>query len=84
MVPAAFSKGTGIDLIRQQLGVPLEDCYAFGDSRNDMTMFEHVGHSIAMGSAPEDVKAACSWVTARPEDDGIKKAMIHFGIIADE
>ena len=69
---------------RRKLNVPLEDCFAFGDSRNDMTMFEHVGHSIAMGNAPEDVKAAGSWTTALPEDDGIKKAMIHFGIIADE
>ena len=84
VIPAACSKGTGIDLIRRKLDVPLENCYAFGDSRNDMTMFEHVGHSIAMGNAPEDVKAFCSWTTDRPEDDGIQKAMTRFGIIADE
>ena len=84
VTPAAFSKGTGIDLIREKLNIPFEYCYAFGDSTNDMTMFEHVAHSIAMGNAPEDVKSVCSWVTARPEDDGIKKAMIRFGIIADE
>ena len=84
IIPAAFSKGTGIDLLREKLNVPLGDCYAFGDSMNDMTMFEHVGHSIAMGNAPEDVKAACSYVTDRPENDGIKKAMIRFRIIADE
>ena len=84
VVPAAYSKGTGIDLIRQKLGVPLENCYAFGDSRNDMTMFGHAGCSIAMGNAPEDVRAACTFTAARPEDDGIRKAMIHFGIIADE
>ena len=84
VTPAAFSKGTGIDLLREKLNVPFEDCYAFGDSMNDMTMFGHVKHSIAMGNAPEDVKAACSYVTDRPENDGIKKAMIRFGIIADE
>ena len=71
-------------VIREKLGIPFEDTYAFGDSTNDMTMFEHVKHSIAMGNAPDDVKAACTWVTARPEEDGIKKAMIRFGIIADE
>ena len=83
VIPAAYSKGTGIDVIRQKLNVTLDDCYAFGDSRNDMTMFEHVGHSVAMGNAPEDVKAACSWTAPLPENDGIKKAMIHCGIIAD-
>ena len=82
VTPSAFSKGTGIDLIRERLNVALDDCYAFGDSMNDMTMFEHVGHSIAMGNAPESVRSACSWVTARPEEDGIRKAMIRFGIIA--
>ena len=81
MVPAACSKGTGMDLIRKTLGLPVEACYAFGDSHNDMAMFAHAGHSIAMGNAPEDVKAACSWVTARPEEDGIRKALIHFGLI---
>ena len=44
-------------------------------------MLAHVSHSIAMGSADEDVKAACSYVTARPEEDGIALAMKHFGII---
>ena len=63
------------------LGEKNENCYAFGDSRNDMTMLEHVGHSIAMGNATDDVKAACSWVTDRPENDGIEKAMKHFGLI---
>ena len=82
ITPTAFSKGTGIDRVRQELNAGLEDCYAFGDSMNDMTMFEHVGCSIAMGNAPEEVKAACSYVTARPEEDGIRKAMIRFGIIA--
>lgn len=81
LVPAGYSKGQGIDFIREKLGVPAGDCYAFGDSRNDQTMFRHAGHSIAMGNAPEDIKAMCSHVTARPEDDGIAKAMQYFGLI---
>ena len=81
LVPAGYSKGTGIDVLRRKLGVDREDCYAFGDSRNDLTMFEHAGNSIAMGNATEDVKAVCSFVTDRPEDDGIARAMAHFGLI---
>jgi hydroxymethylpyrimidine pyrophosphatase-like HAD family hydrolase len=44
-------------------------------------MFEHAGNSIAMGNATDDVKAVCSYVTERPEDDGIARAMAHFGLI---
>ena len=81
LVPAGYSKGKGIDCLREKLGVSGADCYAFGDSRNDLTMLQHVDHSIAMGNAPDDVKAACAWVTDRPENDGIEKAMKHFGLI---
>ena len=81
LVPAGYSKGKGIDFLREKLGVKREDCYAFGDSRNDLTMLEHAGQSIAMGNAPDDVKAVCSYVTDRPENDGIEKAMRHFGLI---
>ena len=44
-------------------------------------MLEHAAHSIARGNATEDVKAACEWVTDRPEDDGIEKAMKHYQLI---
>ncbi len=81
IVPAGYSKGTGIRLLCEKLGVDAADCFAFGDSRNDLAMLESVGHSVAMGNAPEDVKAVCSHVTARPEDDGILKAFRHFGLI---
>ena len=81
IVPEGYSKGKGIDLLREKLGVSRADCFAFGDSRNDMTMLEHAGCSIAMGNATDDVKAACIWVTDRPENDGIEKAMKHFGLI---
>ena len=81
MVPGGYSKGTGIDILREKLSVPREACYAFGDSRNDLAMFEHAGISIAMGNASDDVKAVCSYVTGRPEEDGIAAAMRHFGLI---
>lgn len=81
VVPRQYSKGKGIDLLRRKLGVSLEDCFAFGDSSNDLTMFGHVGNSIAMGNAPDDVKAACTYVTDTPEHDGIAKALKHFELI---
>jgi len=81
LVPSGFSKGLGIDVLRQKLGVNREQCYAFGDSRNDLSMFSHVGCSIAMGNAPDDVKEACTYVTERPENHGIAKAMKRLGLI---
>ena len=44
-------------------------------------MLTRVPNSIAMGNAPDDVKELCAYVTARPEEDGIEKAMRHFRLI---
>lgn len=81
MVPDGYSKGKGMDVLREMLGVKREECFAFGDSSNDLTMFQHAGCSIAMGNAPDEIKAVCTYVTERPENDGIEKAMRHFGLI---
>lgn len=70
-----------MDMLREILGAEKESCYAFGDSRNDLSMFQHAGYSIAMGNAPEEIRRVCSYVTDRPENDGIEKAMKHFGLI---
>ena len=81
MVPGGFSKGRGMDALLERLGAKRENSFAFGDSRNDLSMFEHAGCAVAMGNAPEEIRAVCSYVTARPEEDGIRKAMRHFGMI---
>ena len=81
IIPAGYSKASGIDRICRELGATTEECFAFGDSRNDLSMLLHVKYSIAMGNAPDDVKAQCFHVTERPEKDGIAAAMKHFGLI---
>ena len=59
----------------------LEETMAFGDGGNDISMLRHAAIGIAMGQAKEDVKAAADYVTASIDEDGISKAMKHFGII---
>lgn len=81
IVPAGCSKAGGIEIIREELGVPLADCYAFGDGPNDLAMLEHVPNSIAMGNAPEEIREKCAFVTDRPENDGIEKALLSLGLI---
>ena len=75
IVPAGCSKAGGIEMIREELGLPLSACYAFGDGPNDLAMLEHVPNSIAMGNAPEDIQRKCAFVADRPENDGIAKAL---------
>lgn len=55
--------------------------YAIGDSQNDIEMLNSVDVGIAMGDAPEDVKSVASWITSTVEEDGVCKAMGHFGLV---
>ena len=82
LVPAGCSKASGIDLLCEKLSVPLSDCYAFGDSENDLPMLTHVSHSVAMGNAPESVQRRCAHVAPRPEQDGIARALTDLGLIS--
>lgn len=48
-----IDKGDGIDVILNYFKIDRDNAYAFGDGANDICMFAHVKHSIAMGNAIE-------------------------------
>ena len=75
------TKQKGIDQIIRHFDIKLEETMAFGDGGNDISMLRHAAIGIAMGQAKDDVKAAADYVTAPIDEDGISKAMKHFGII---
>ena len=76
-----YSKATGIEALRKLLGAEPGDCYAIGDSGNDLPMLMAVGHSVAMGGSPENVCSAVEYVTDTLHNDGLAKALEHFGLI---
>lgn len=39
-----------------KLDISLEEVIAFGDSLNDQSMLEVVGHAVAMGNASDELK----------------------------
>mgnify|MGYP002794236828 FL=1 len=81
MVPKGISKASGIQRLMDHYGIPLEDCYAFGDSTNDLPMLQFVPNSVAMGNSMKEILPYCAYQTADLEEDGIEKALKHYGII---
>ena len=75
------TKQNGIDQFIKRFGFKLEETMAFGDGGNDIGMLRHAGIGIAMGNAKDDVKAAADYVTDSVDEDGIFKALKHFGVI---
>lgn len=81
VVPKGYSKATGIQFLQNYFNIPLENCYAIGDSTNDLSMLEYVTNSIAMGNSTPALFNFVSFVTKDIEEDGIKYALEHFKII---
>ncbi len=81
LVPLGHSKGTGIEFLADYLKVPIEDTYAVGDSANDLAMLTTAGHAIVMGNGKDEVKKIAEYVTASVWEDGIEKALSHYGLI---
>jgi hypothetical protein len=69
------SKGNGVALLAERLGLPLEQVAAIGDAYNDLSMFKIAGLSIAMGQAPAEVQARAHVVTADNSHDGCAEAI---------
>lgn len=80
-VPMGFSKASGIKFVTDRLGASLDNCYALGDSTNDLSMLSYVPHGIAMGGSPEALLQSVSFVTKNIRDDGLAYALRHFGLI---
>ena len=65
----------------EKYGISLEETMAFGDGENDMDMLKFVQVGVAMGNADEAVKTSADYVTAHIDEDGVAKALHHFGLI---
>lgn len=82
MLPGVH-KATGIEVLIEHLGIDRADTLAIGDSYNDLEMLAHVAIGIAMGNAPEPVRAVANEVTAGVDGDGIRLAFLRHGLISN-
>ncbi len=70
LAPEGVSKASGLEWVCRDLGVAQADVLAIGDGRNDTEMLAWAGRGVAMGQAPDEVKAAADDVAPRVDDDG--------------
>lgn len=69
-------KGRSLAELAALYGVALEECAAVGDSENDLGAFRAVGTPIAMGNAPQNVKAAAARVAPSNREEGAAWAVL--------
>lgn len=74
-------KIAGIEEVLGRLNSSWDQVIAFGDAANDMSMLEHASVGVAMGNASEKLKDMADYITSDIDQDGIHKALVHFGLI---
>jgi Cof subfamily protein (haloacid dehalogenase superfamily) len=73
IAPEGINKATGLERVREALGISRSNLFAIGDGRNDIDMLRwasELGRGVAMGDAPEEVIAAGNAVTAPASELG--------------
>ena len=72
------SKAVGIKEIINLQGYDFNKTYAFGDSDNDVPMFNAVKYSIAMGQGNAKAKNSATYITKPLKEDGLEYGINEF------
>ena len=75
---AGAHKGAALAKLAAHLGFGIENCMAFGDGLNDLTMVRDAGLGVAMANAVPEVLAAAKHIAPSNDDDGVAAAIEHF------
>lgn len=81
IMPKGYSKASAMEYLAKELGIPMEETAALGDSSNDIPMLRCAHIGIAMGNASQDVKVEADYVTTSLEEDGVWNALKWLGVI---
>ena len=81
ILPGGGGKALGMGEYLRLNGLDRSEIMAFGDGENDADMLEFAGIGVAMGNAADKTKAVADYVTDHIDNDGVAKALIHFGLI---
>ena len=68
---SAVSKGAGVQMAADELGVDLANVHFFGDNYNDLSAFDVAGTSIAVANARPEVLDAADVITESNHDNGV-------------
>lgn len=76
--PDGVNKATAMERVRHALDIPRSHVVAIGDGRNDIDLLRWAGEdgvAIAMGQAPDEVKAVATRATGPVVEDGVAQVL---------
>jgi len=71
-------KGIALADLGKLFGIDRTKMIAIGDAYNDVCMIKYAGLGIAVGNAPDDIKAEADYVTVSNNDDAVAEVIERF------
>lgn len=81
LIPEKRLKGNAVSFVLSHLHIDKENALALGDDLGDISMFEQVGTSIALGNGKPELKAVATHVSEEIWNDGVYKTLKELRII---
>jgi Cof subfamily protein (haloacid dehalogenase superfamily) len=72
------SKSNAVRFLIERMKIDASEIIAMGDNFNDREMIRFAGMGVAMGNAPDEIKATADYVTDTNNEDGVRKALERF------
>lgn len=74
------SKAVAIQMVAEHYNVPMQNVMAIGDAPNDVGMLQMAGVAVAMDNAHDVVKRAAHWIAPSNNHDGVRAALVRYGL----
>jgi Cof subfamily protein (haloacid dehalogenase superfamily) len=78
VINRGVSKGKALEALASYLGIPLAEVMVIGDGLNDVSLLSVAGLAVAMGNAPDELKAVADHVTLDIDHSGVAAAVSKF------
>ncbi|KAK9208162.1 hypothetical protein WN944_000516 [Citrus x changshan-huyou] len=78
IVPPGTSKGSGVKMLLDHLGISTKEIMAIGDGENDVEMLELASLGIALSNGSEKAKAVANVIGASNDEDGVADAIYRY------
>ncbi|KAF7830095.1 endoribonuclease YBEY, chloroplastic-like isoform X1 [Senna tora] len=78
IVPLGTSKGNGVKMLLDHLGVTAKEIMAIGDGENDIEMLELASLGIALSNGQEKTKAVADVIGISNDEDGVADAIYRY------
>lgn len=74
------TKGEGVRMLSEKLGIRREEVICIGDEGNDVAMIKYAGLGVAMENATDEAKKNANFITKTNENDGVAYVIKKFAL----